>query len=76
MDPVKALGRAGMLGNVLNNIDGGIEVLDDLNDHWTAKNHKEERKQTIEQLQDLAIDKSIRVTMLRYVHEQYLDRPG
>jgi hypothetical protein len=68
MDPVKALGRAGMLGNVLNNIDGGIEVLDDLNDHWTAKNHKEERKQTIEQLQDLAIDKSIRVTMLRYVY--------
>ncbi|KFA64388.1 hypothetical protein S40285_01125 [Stachybotrys chlorohalonatus IBT 40285] len=64
MDPIKALGRTGVLGKVLNNIDGGVEVLDDLNDHWTARNHKEERKRVIEQLQDLAIDKSIRVTIL------------
>ncbi|KAH7313468.1 hypothetical protein B0I35DRAFT_480151 [Stachybotrys elegans] len=64
MDPIKALGRTGVFGKVLNNIDGGVEVLDDLNDHWTAKNHKEERKMVIEELQDLAIDKSIRVTIL------------
>ncbi|KAK7914653.1 hypothetical protein PG985_012356 [Apiospora marii] len=64
MDPVKALGKAGLLGNLLNNFDGGVEVLDDLDDHWTAKNHKEERRYVIEDLQDLAADKSVRVTIL------------
>ncbi|KAK8103925.1 uncharacterized protein PG998_010958 [Apiospora kogelbergensis] len=64
MDPVKALGKAGLLGNLLNNFDGGVEVLDDLDDHWTAKSHKEERKYVIEDLQDLAADKSVRVTIL------------
>ncbi|KAF7548157.1 hypothetical protein G7Z17_g7239 [Cylindrodendrum hubeiense] len=64
MDPVKALGRTGVFGKALNNIDGGVEVLDDLNDHWTAKNHKQERSVVIEDLQDLAIDKSVRVTIL------------
>lgn len=65
MDPVKALGRTGILGKALNNIDGGVEVLDDLNDHWTARNHKHERSIIMEDLQDLAIDKSLRVTILR-----------
>lgn len=65
MDPVKALGRTGMFGKALNNIDGGVEVLDDLNDHWTAKNHKHERSIIMEDLQDLAIDKSLRITILR-----------
>ena len=55
-----------MFGKVMNNIDGGVEVLDDLNDHWTAKNHKQERSIVMEDLQDLAIDKSLRVTILRY----------
>ncbi|KAJ6442690.1 hypothetical protein O9K51_03865 [Purpureocillium lavendulum] len=64
MHPVKALGRTGVFGKALNNIDGGVEVLDDLNDHWTAKNHKHERSIIIEDLQDLAIDKSMRVTLL------------
>ncbi|RYP09498.1 hypothetical protein DL764_001277 [Monosporascus ibericus] len=64
MDPVKALGKTGLLGNFLNNFDGGVEVLDDLDDHWTARNHKEERKFIIEDLQDLAADKSCRVTIL------------
>lgn len=65
LDPVKALGKTGLLGKSLNNINGGAEVLDDLNDHWTAKNHKHERALVIEDLQDLAIDKSLRVTILR-----------
>ncbi|KAF6838295.1 hypothetical protein CMUS01_04678 [Colletotrichum musicola] len=64
MDPVKALGKLGMLGNALNHIDGGVEVLDDLNDHWTAKNHKKEREIVIQDMQDLAADKSVRVTFL------------
>ncbi|OTA77392.1 hypothetical protein M434DRAFT_38645 [Hypoxylon sp. CO27-5] len=64
MDPIKALGKAGMLGNFLNRFDGGVEVLDDLDDHWTAKNHKDERRFVIEDLQDLAADTSVRVTIL------------
>ncbi|KAI1392772.1 uncharacterized protein F4822DRAFT_425979 [Hypoxylon trugodes] len=64
MDPIKALGKTGMLGNFLNRFDGGVEVLDDLDDHWTAKNHKNERRFTIEDLQDIAGDKSVRVTIL------------
>jgi len=44
-----------------------VEILDDLDDHWTAKDHKDERRVVIEDLQDLAADKSVRVTILRYV---------
>ncbi|KAJ8122478.1 hypothetical protein O1611_g9829 [Lasiodiplodia mahajangana] len=64
LDPVKALGKFGLLGNFVNSFDGGVEVLDDLDDHWTAKNHKDERRVVIEDLQDLAVDKSVRVTIL------------
>ncbi|KAI0976868.1 hypothetical protein F4678DRAFT_127306 [Xylaria arbuscula] len=64
MDPIKALTKFGLLRNLVNSFDGGVEVLDDLDDHWTAKNHKDERRVVIEDLQDLAVDKSIRVTIL------------
>jgi hypothetical protein len=64
MDPIKALGKVGLLGNFLNKFDGGVEVLDDLDDHWTAKNHKKERSIVIEDLQDLAADESVRITIL------------
>ncbi|KAL8912335.1 MAG: hypothetical protein Q9171_002622 [Xanthocarpia ochracea] len=64
MDPLKALGRAGMLGGFINKFDGGVEILDDLDDHWTAKHHKQERKWFIQELQELAAEKSIRVTIL------------
>jgi len=67
MDPVKALGRAGMLGGFLNQFDGGVEILDDLDDHWTAKNHKAERNWFIEELQELSAEKSVRVTILGFV---------
>lgn len=69
MDPVKAMGKLGLLGNALNRIDDGVEVLDDLNDHWAAPSHKKERSIVIEDLQDLAADKSVRVTILSgHVH--------
>ncbi|KAI9047748.1 hypothetical protein LZ554_008458 [Drepanopeziza brunnea f. sp. 'monogermtubi'] len=65
MEPVKALSRAGVFGKkLLNHMDGGVEILDDLDDHWTAKHHKEERKWFIQELQDLAAIKSVRVTLL------------
>lgn len=64
MDPIKALGRAGFLGGFINKFDGGVEILDDLDDHWTAKHHKHERNWFIQELQELAAEKSIRVTIL------------
>ena len=53
-----------MMGNFLNKLDGGVEVLDDLDDHWTAKHHKQERNWLIEELQELALEKSVRITIL------------
>ena len=67
MDPIKAIGRSGMLGGLLNQFDGGVEVLDDLDDHWTAKNHKAERTWFIEELQELAAETSVRITILGFV---------
>lgn len=64
MDPIKAIGRTGMLGGFVNKFDGGVEILDDLDDHWTAKHHKEERNWFIQELQELAASKSVRVTIL------------
>ena len=64
MDPIKALGRAGVMGNFLNKFNGGVEILDDLDDHWTAKHHKQERNWFIQELQELAAEKSVRVTIL------------
>ncbi|VVT58839.1 uncharacterized protein SAPINGB_P006410 [Magnusiomyces paraingens] len=47
-----------------NNFDGAAEILDDLNDHWCAKVHKQERNQFVVDLQDLAEKTSARVTIL------------
>jgi hypothetical protein len=68
MEPIKMMGRVGLLGKgLLNHMDGGAEILDDLDDHWTAKHHKAERNWFIQELQDLAAEKSVRVTILGYV---------
>ena len=67
LDPIKAMGRMGMLGGFLNKFDGGVEILDDLDDHWTAKNHKQERNWFVQGLQELAAEKSIRITILGFV---------
>jgi len=65
MEPVKFLGRSGLLGeNLLNHLDGGVEILDDLDDHWTAKHHKDERAFLVEELQQVAAEKSVRITIL------------
>jgi hypothetical protein len=65
MVPIKAMGRAGILGkNLMNHFDGGVEILDDLDDHWTAAHHKDERNWLIKEFQDLAAEKSVRITFL------------
>ena len=67
MSPFKKLARSGKLGNAMHQLEGDNEIRDEINDHWTAKNRKGERRDVIEQLQDLAAIKSVRVTILRYV---------
>ena len=65
MDPIKALNKAGILkSGFLNKFDGGVEILDDLDDHWTASNHKHERNELVKELQDLAAERSVRITIL------------
>lgn len=64
MDPIKAIGRTGMLGGFVNKFDGGVEILDDLDDHWTAKHHKQERNWFVQELQELAAQRSVRITIL------------
>ncbi|KPI36366.1 uncharacterized protein AB675_7303 [Cyphellophora attinorum] len=65
MDPLKALNRMGVMKTgFLNKFDGGVEILDDLDDHWTASHHKSERNDLITDLQDLAAEKSVRITIL------------
>ena len=64
LDPIKALSRKGVIGGFLNKFDGGVEVLDDLDNQWTAHNHKAERNWFIQELQELAAEKSVRITIL------------
>ncbi|KAF9197488.1 hypothetical protein BGZ49_002047, partial [Haplosporangium sp. Z 27] len=58
------LGSISGAKNVVNKLNGEPELLDDLNDHWTAKSHKVERNKFITRLQNFANDRKIRVTFL------------
>lgn len=56
--------RFGVGGGLFNKFDGGFDLLDDLDDHYTAKVHKRERASLIERLQELGAGFSVRVTIL------------
>lgn len=63
--PIKFLNRRfGIGGGLFNHFDGSVDLLDDLDDHYTARTHKRERYELVSQLQDLAADFSVRVTIL------------
>ena len=64
LDPIRAAGRIGLFKELINEFDGGVEILDDLDDHWCAKHHKAERNWLVEELQKLAAEHSVRVTIL------------
>ncbi|EFE33039.1 uncharacterized protein ARB_00126 [Trichophyton benhamiae CBS 112371] len=59
--PAKALGRNGVFRNASTKIENTSEKMDD---QWTSKQHKLERKWLIEDLQELAAEKSMRVIIL------------
>jgi hypothetical protein len=63
--PVKFLNkRFGFAGSLFNKFDGKVDLLDDLDDHYTARQHKHERRELIQRLQNLAKQYNVRVTIL------------
>lgn len=65
MGPIKFLNkRFGLAGGVFNHFDGSVDLLDDLDDHYTASAHKKERRELVQRLQSLASEYSVRVTIL------------
>jgi hypothetical protein len=63
--PVKFLNRRfGLGGGFFNHFDGSVDLLDDLDDHYTARTHKPERAGLITTLQNIAAEFSVRVTIL------------
>ena len=63
--PIRFLSkRFGIAGGFFNAFDGQVDLLDDLDDHYTARQHKHERKKLMLRLQSLAEERNIRVTIL------------
>ena len=54
--PIRKLAQKGVIAKgLVNEFDGDVEVLDDLNDHWCSKHHKAERNRLIKRLQNLVL---------------------
>lgn len=65
LGPVKFMNRRfGLGGGFFNYFDGSVDLLDDLDDHYTARTHKKERNWFIERLQVLSAEHSVRITIL------------
>ena len=63
--PIRFLSkRFGIAGGLFNKFDGQVDLLDDLDDHYTARQHKKERKELLLRLQSLAEEFSIRISIL------------
>lgn len=63
--PIRFLNkRFGIAGGFFNHFDGQVDLLDDLDDHYTARQHKRERKDLIHRFQALAQEHSIRISIL------------
>lgn len=63
--PIKFLNkRFGFAGALFNQFDGKVDLLDDLDDHYTARQHKHERRDLVQMLQRFSKKYSARVTIL------------
>ena len=63
--PLKFLNkRFGFAGGFFNTFDGGVDLLDDLDDHYTAHQHKAERKDLVSRLQHLSKERGVRITIV------------
>ncbi|KAI5853132.1 hypothetical protein DFP73DRAFT_590185 [Morchella snyderi] len=56
--------RFGAAGAIFNKFDGQVDILDDLDDHYCARPHKEERNAFLLRLQQFSLEKQVRITML------------
>lgn len=65
LSPIKALSSRGIVASgLVNDFNGDIELLDDLNDHWCARYHKKERNKLMAKLQDFGAKYATRITIL------------
>jgi hypothetical protein len=65
MGPIKFLNkRFGVAGGLFNHFDGSVDLLDDLDDHYTAGTHKKERRMLVQRFQDLGQEFNVRITIL------------
>lgn len=65
LQPVRSLATKGIISKgLVNEFDGSVEVLDDLNDHWCLKNHKRERNYLVKKLTEFGAKNAIRITIL------------
>lgn len=63
--PIRFLSkRFGFAAGFFNRFDGRVEILDDLDDHYTARRHRNERKDLLLRLQSLAKDHNVRISIL------------
>ncbi|KAK6199971.1 uncharacterized protein RJT21DRAFT_130748 [Scheffersomyces amazonensis] len=63
--PIRALAEKGVVARgLVNEFDGDVEVLDDLNDHWCSKHHKRERNKLIQDLIQFGSENGVRITIL------------
>lgn len=63
--PIRFLNkRFGFAGGLFNKFDGQVDLLDDLDDHYTARSHKTERRELLQKLQAFSKKHSARVTIL------------
>jgi hypothetical protein len=63
--PIRTLAQKGIIAQgLVNEFDGSVEVLDDLNDHWCSHNHKKERNALITRLLKFGASNGVRVTIL------------
>ncbi|KAL7005111.1 hypothetical protein EMMF5_005351 [Cystobasidiomycetes sp. EMM_F5] len=58
--------NSGVVGftGLVNRMNKDAELLDDLNDHWTAKHHKAERNWLVLELQKIAAERRMRVSII------------
>ncbi|KAI9862477.1 MAG: hypothetical protein M1813_004328 [Trichoglossum hirsutum] len=63
--PIRFLNkRFGIANSLFNKFDGEVDLLDDLDDHYAARVHKEERNVFIHRLQELSRQHNVRITIL------------
>lgn len=63
--PIILLARKGIIAHSLvNEFDGQVELLDDMNDHWCSHTHKKERNKLMKKMIDFGKAYDVRITIL------------